>query len=228
MAKRKKRPWLSRLLWRSVVALAALTLVIVMVERIAGMLGPWTVPTFVALFVVAGYLWTLGRIRRLRRIARFADLLALAPADFECAIAGLLADLGYRDVERVGTSGDLGADITCKDRKGRSIVVQCKRHAPGIKVGSKEVQSFIGMMAVHHGADGGIFVTTSEFTQPGVDLARRHGVWLVDGTTLGELIERSRLGRGARGQSIAGVHERIATAEPVEPGSSGPASVRSE
>lgn len=134
--------------------------------------------------------WCGGR-RRLR-IERFESLLALTPSQFEGAVADLLHDLGYRAVRRVGGAGDLGADVLCRDGKGRKVAVQCKRHAPGIKVGSGDVQSFIGMVTVHHAAARGIFVTTSTFTAPALALARRHEIRTIDGPELSRLIAGSR------------------------------------
>jgi len=112
----------------------------------------------------------------------------LTPRQFEEAIADMLYLLGYYDVRRVGRSGDQIADVLAKDPEdGGLVVVQCKRHAPGIAVGSKEVQTFIGMAKVHHEADHAIFVTTSHFTEPAWRLAEAHGIELWDGLYLGLL-----------------------------------------
>ncbi len=40
------------------------------------------------------------------------------------------------------------------------------------------------MMNVHHKAEKGIFVTTSTFTQPAIDLAEMHNILLIDGDRL--------------------------------------------
>lgn len=140
-----------------------------------------------------------GRPRHLS-ISQFNELLALTPTEFERAIAQLLRDRGYREVRHSGGPGDLAADITCRDSRGHSVIVQCKRYAPGARVGSRDIQSFIGMLAVHHGADRGIFVTTSEFTPPAAKLAREHDVELIDATRLKQLVaDQSRPGRSAAG-----------------------------
>ena len=86
--------------------------------------------------------------------------------------------------------GDLAADILCRDRKGRSVAVQCKRKAPGQRVRSAEMQQFIGMISVHHQADGGLYVTTSSFTRPAVELAEAHGIVLIDGEALAAMARR--------------------------------------
>jgi restriction endonuclease Mrr len=41
------------------------------------------------------------------------------------------------------------------------VIVQCKRYAPGTKVGTPALQSFIGMLVAHHRTQVGVFVTTS-------------------------------------------------------------------
>ena len=128
------------------------------------------------------------RARQRMRLKSLGELMTLTPRAFEAAVADLLHDLKYRDIRHVGQSGDLAADLTCKDRKGKSVVVQCKRYAPGARIGSPDIQTFIGMITVHHGADRGIFVTTSQFSKPAIDLAEKHGIQLVDGTAITNLL----------------------------------------
>lgn len=141
----------------------------------------------VAIVLALGARARYGGVRRFS-VTQFNELLALTPAEFERAVAHLLQDLGYREVRHAGGPGDLAADITCRDAKGRSVIVQCKRYAPGARVGSRDIQAFIGMLSVHHRADHGIFVTTSEFTPPAANLARQHDVELIDATRLKELV----------------------------------------
>ena len=142
--------------------------------------------------VVAAYAYVRVQLRKRRRlrIKTLGELLMLSPTGFEQSVADLLHDIGYRDVKRIGRSGDLAADISCKDAKGRSVVVQCKRYAPGTKIGSPDIQTFIGMLNVHHGADYGIFATTSEYSAPAVALANRHGIKLLDGQEISRIINK--------------------------------------
>src|SRR5215207_10164020 len=84
----------------------------------------------------------------------------LSPREFENEVAGLLSAYGYEDVKVIGGAGDLGVDITCCDQDGNSIVVQCKRYSPNKRIHSRDIQHFMAM-ALHHGADHKIFVTTS-------------------------------------------------------------------
>jgi restriction endonuclease Mrr len=51
------------------------------------------------------------------------------------------------------------------------------------------MQTFIGMMTVHHRADQGLFVTTAGFTQPARNLAAHHGILLIDGNDLMQLVQ---------------------------------------
>jgi Restriction endonuclease len=145
--------------------------------------------------VLAIVLWPFRLLRRVRdwldpplRVETLGQLLALTPPEFEEAVATMLRDGGYRDVRRVGRSGDLCVDITCRDPKGRSLAVQCKRYGPGRRVGSRDIQTFIGMTTTHHRVDRGVFVTTSGYTAPAEALARRHGIRLIGGRELARIV----------------------------------------
>ncbi|CAN5803738.1 hypothetical protein BH23ACT12_BH23ACT12_07820 [soil metagenome] len=131
------------------------------------------------------------RIRDARaRMRTLGDLLSLTPPEFEQAVAVILAHSSFRRVRVVGKAADLGVDIACFDRRGRPVVVQCKRHAPGVAVGSGEVQRFLGSIT-HAGAERGILVTTSRFSAPAVDLAEQHRIELIDGETLVAMVQRA-------------------------------------
>lgn len=133
--------------------------------------------------------WTAARTPSSVIGPTIGDVLDLTPREFEDLTAELLARLGYTGVRRTGGAGDLGADIVCRDPEGRSTIVQCKRFAPGSTVGSKVVQTFIGMQTVHHRAERGMIVTTSGFSQPAARLARQHGIVLVDGPRLLSMLQ---------------------------------------
>jgi restriction system protein len=133
--------------------------------------------------------WCIRRwAHRRLRAKTLEELLLLSPTQFEVAVADLLRVLGYRSVKRVGGAGDLAADIVCRDSQGRSVVVQCKRYAPHVSIGSPAIQHFIGMQAIHHRAERGIFVTTSRYSKPAVNLAAQHAIMLVDGEALSRLL----------------------------------------
>jgi restriction system protein len=140
--------------------------------------------------------WFAGRQRL--RATTLAQLLALSPSGFEQAVADLLRELGYKDVRRTGGAGDLNVDVWCHDPHGARVAVQCKRYAPSHRVGSPEVQTFIGMIFQHHGADRGWFVTTSSFTEHALRLANQHQIVPVDGAALVKLILDARARREAQ------------------------------
>jgi HJR/Mrr/RecB family endonuclease len=121
---------------------------------------------------------------RQRPSAGIDQLHALSPYEFEAYVRDLLSALGYRDLRLNGRAGDLGVDIWGRTPEGRTAAIQCKRYAPGKNIGSPMIQTFIGMQRIHHGADVGLFVTTSGFTLEAMKLARAHGIELIDGPAL--------------------------------------------
>lgn len=150
------------------------------------------------LAVAAGYLywrrrsirWPFWTGRRATSQTRtLGELLMLSPSDFEQLVASVLERIGYSSVHCVGGSGDLAADIVCKDEHGRLIVVQCKRYATGTLVGSPELQKFMGMAFIHHKAKLGVFVSSSGFSQAAIELARGHPIVLIDGEGLLRLMK---------------------------------------
>jgi restriction system protein len=178
-------------------ALAAVAVFVVLTvgSLVATALQSWS-GRFLLLVALGGGSWLTVKAARWTRNRRrihaetLGQLLALSPARFEQAVAQLLGDEGYRRVQIHGGAGDLQADVTAVAPDGASVVVQCKRYAPGNKVGSPAVQSFIGMATVHHRAARGMLVTTSSFTQPATDLARRHRIELIDGQALVRRLQR--------------------------------------
>jgi restriction system protein len=123
------------------------------------------------------------------RVASLGELLALSATEFEEAVAQSLRDRGYSNVQRRGGPSDLGVDITCTDRNGERLALQCKRYAPGSLVGSRDLQLFIGMIHTEHNVDRGVYVTTSGYTIPARQLANRHNINLIDGQTLSRLLD---------------------------------------
>ncbi len=154
----------------------------------------WALPAVVGAAGLLLVTWLTVGIRRLARRRTLGRLVSGTPTEFEETVADLLRRQNFRGVRRTGGAGDLTADIVARDRSNRLVVVQCKRYAPGKPVGSKDLQTFIGMQRVHHEADYGIYVTTSAYTAPARALAERHGITLVDGPDLAAI-----LGGGQRG-----------------------------
>ena len=118
-------------------------------------------------------------------------LLNSTPTQFEELTGQILQRNGIlASYKRVGGAGDLGADLIGVNPNGGKIVVQCKRYAPGNKVGSKDIQHFVGMITVHHRADHGVFVTTSSYTPAALQLASEHShlLTLIDGAMISRLL----------------------------------------
>ena len=117
------------------------------------------------------------------------DLLALTPRQFEEAVAAILRELGGRQVRVTGGSGDLSVDIAFREPDGKKVAVQCKRYTPPNRVGSVEVQQFIGMAKLHHKADVAMYITTSDYTRGALKLAAQHDdLMLVNGLALAEMV----------------------------------------
>jgi restriction endonuclease Mrr len=128
----------------------------------------------------------------LARLRTLNGLVSLTPTEFEQAVGQMLTVYGYRNVQRTGGAGDLAADLTCIAPDGRSTVVQCKRYSADKLIDSPTIQTFIGMVTVHHRAGLGIFVTTSGYTQPAMKLAQQHSAYLqlIDGPQVADMMRR--------------------------------------
>lgn len=109
---------------------------------------------------------------------------AMAPGEFERAVAFLCERDGCSGVQVVGGAGDLGADVIATAPDGRRIVIQCKRYGPTTKVGSPDLQRFGGTCYSVHGAHVAAVVTTSVFTKPAADYGVRQNIRLVDSNAL--------------------------------------------
>ena len=119
---------------------------------------------------------------------KLAQLATLTPESFEEFVAELFEMLDFL-VERVGGSGDQGADLRLSRGDGLLAVVQCKYHKQGL-VGSPELQKFLG--TIHHThSHKGFFVTTSTFTLAAEKFAAENPIELFDGPRLVELIHHA-------------------------------------
>lgn len=109
--------------------------------------------------------------------------------------------MGYGGSEqrgrRIGGSGDGGVDgVIDQDALGlEQVYIQAKRYADGNTVGRQAVQAFIG--ALHgFGAQRGVFLTTSVFTQQARDYAKSAPtrVVLIEGHRLVRLMLQYEVG----------------------------------
>ncbi|KXV23538.1 restriction endonuclease [Gluconobacter japonicus] len=124
------------------------------------------------------------------------------PAFFEQLIVDLLVAMGYGGshedtARRLGGTGDGGIDgVINEDRLGLDrIYVQAKRYAPHVSVGRPDVQAFVGSL-VGHGAQKGVFVTTSSFSSPAMEYVKHlpQRIILLDGSGLANLMVEYNVG----------------------------------
>lgn len=130
----------------------------------------------------------------------------MPPIFLERTVLKLLRAMGYGDdddsLQHVGGPGDEGVDgVINQDLLGlQRIYVQAKRYAADKSVGRPSVQSFVGALA-GQGANSGIFITTSTFSQDAKDYVQRHmaaRIVLIDGVQLGQLMVRHGIGVQSR------------------------------
>ncbi|WP_331738229.1 restriction endonuclease [Embleya sp. NBC_00896] len=119
---------------------------------------------------------------------------AMSGREFEHLVADLCRRDGCSRVRVSGGAGDLGADVVGLLPDGRRFVVQCKRFSVTSKVGSPDMQRFLGTGRHVHGAQVLIFATSSLFTAPARNLGTAQAVVLIDRDRLGSwLAGRSAL-----------------------------------
>ncbi|MFG2698011.1 restriction endonuclease [Kitasatospora sp. NPDC048407] len=116
---------------------------------------------------------------------------AATPPRFEEMCRELLERDGFTNTVRVGSAGDLGADVLARDYLGRRVVLQCKRYATPVT--SEAVQRFNGTARPVHGAAVPVVVALNGFTEPAADFATQQRLHLVD---------RERLARWGAGQHL--------------------------
>lgn len=124
----------------------------------------------------------------------------MSPEFLEKSVLQLLGAMGYGidndSLQHTGGPGDAGIDgIINQDRLGvQRIYVQAKRYKDGSNIGRETIQSFIGAL---QGAMGGVFITTSAFTDGALQFASKHltpKIVLIDGVQLGRLLTKYEIG----------------------------------
>lgn len=112
----------------------------------------------------------------------------------------MLIKMGYgydnKSGKVVGKSHDGGVDgIIQEDKLGLSnIYIQAKRYSGGNKVGSHEIQAFVGAMQK---VQKGVFITTSDFTKEALKFSedqQQKQLRLVSGHELARLIIQNEVG----------------------------------
>lgn len=139
---------------------------------------------------------TLAEIQESLEQEVLTQLRSINPASFEHFVVRLLAAMGYGVGGVTGRSGDGGIDgVIYEDRlKLDRIYLQAKRWADA-PVGGPDINGFLGALA-KHGANRGVFVTTSRFTHDArraVELPHLRLV-LIDGEELARLAVEHNVG----------------------------------
>lgn len=131
-----------------------------------------------------------------------ARLREASPQFLERIILVLLGKMGYGDgedsLEHLGGPGDEGLDgVINQDRLGlQRIYIQAKRNKEGNNIGRPEIQKFMGALQ-GQGASGGVFITTSKFSQDAEDYVSKNmtpRLILIDGPDLGRLLVKHEVG----------------------------------
>lgn len=131
-----------------------------------------------------------------------SKVLDASPEFFEHTIVKLLVSMGYggsyeQAGVHLGKSGDGGVDgVINEDKLGLDLIyVQAKRYKPENSIGRPAIQAFAGSL-IGFGANKGVFVTTSSFSQHARDFA--HGIpqriILIDGEMLTTLMLENNVG----------------------------------
>jgi len=125
-------------------------------------------------------------------------ILSKSPFEFERLVVMLLQKMGYGgEIENSGTvtkpTNDGGIDGIIKEDVlgfGR-ILIQAKRYAPENTIGRKEIQEFVGALAVAQSTKG-VFITTSSFKSSAVEyvdnLNVSNTIILIDGEQLAKYL----------------------------------------
>ncbi len=121
-----------------------------------------------------------ARIERL--ISEYEDY----PYDFEKFVAALYERRGFK-TELTAKSGDRGKDIVMYKGR-RKYAVEVKLYKPAHKVDRERIQKLHSAM-IDCEADEGIFVTTSDYTEPAYEYAEKHNIRTVNGEELSSMIK---------------------------------------
>ena len=126
------------------------------------------------------------------------EVMKLTPVAFERMVLDLMAKMGYGTLEAPARTtpktGDEGIDgVIMLDKLGFDLIyVQAKHYAVNHAVGRPDIQAFVGAIAGRGGK--GLFVTTSQFSDPAVTYAKMQHIVLIDGQKLAHLMIENDFG----------------------------------
>ena len=159
-----------------------------MLSQVFGGVSAMLAPLFAGAVIVI-WLVTLYRKRERRQLlnktTELEKVRSLHWQDFEHLVGEYYRRRGYTVQERGGSSPDGGVDIVIS-KDGRRTRVQCK-HWKVFKVGIAPVRELLGVVT-HAGAEGGILVTSGQFTTEAYDFAEQSRIELFDGERVMEMI----------------------------------------
>lgn len=129
------------------------------------------------------------RMKESENIRQLTYLQQMDPLEFERLVSHAYRTLGW-EVKETRASGDRGVDAYMRS-DGRTLILQCKRFGTG-RVGTPVLRDLLGAI-VSEGADGGVLVTTSCFTEEAISWATTvpKSIQLVDGHALLRIIEQT-------------------------------------
>ena len=129
------------------------------------------------------------KCRHYSKIEKLIKHFKANPLDFEQFVADLYKIKGF-DTEVTGGCGDGGKDIIMY--KGRhKYAVEVKLYRQDHKVDREKIQKLHSAM-IDIEADRGIFVTTSDFTEPAYDYAKKFNIETVNGEELSKKIRNAK------------------------------------
>lgn len=159
---------------------------------------------FLCLFHIPSYLIykQLETRKRIKRITKWKTLNELynryidKPTDFEEYVADLFRLQGY-NANVTPAAGDGGIDILLYKDKAK-YVVEVKLYSPKNKIGREKIQKLhSAMLDSATKADGGFFVTTSDFISSAKDYAQRNNITCINGNNLIDWIAQYSKKEGA-------------------------------
>jgi restriction system protein len=120
------------------------------------------------------------------------DFTSISWQEFEQLVGEGFRQRGFKVRERGGASPDGGVDLELT-QSGKRYLVQCKQWRSR-QVGVTVIRELCGVMSTEN-AQGGIVVTSGQFSREASEFAQRSRIELFDGARLQELIGREPASR---------------------------------
>jgi restriction system protein len=156
------------------------------------MFGQYLFPAVFTLGAITSAINSARRKRLYGKVAKHSDVSVLNQMswdDFEQLVGEYFLRIGYKVTRAGGNGPDGGVDLML--RKGSEThLVQCKQWRAH-KVGVQPVREFYGVMTAH-GATGGYFISSGQYTAEAKAFVRGLNLELVDGQKLKQMIAVAR------------------------------------